>query len=132
MITQCQPTGNIPEVPELGTPHYKEQNHWSQWYVSAIEGFHYIWINLRPYFLFLIGFSPFFFPYFSSLSHHLSSLPLSPLLLLQILWKVDTILFCLLVLRRLSDSQGRVWRFHPTQLYVVEITLPEHQVCCFK
>ena len=80
----------------------------------------------------LIGFSPFFFPYFSSLSHPLSSLPLSPLLLLQILWKVDTILFCLLVLRGLSDSQGRVWRFHPTQLYVVEITLPEHQVCCFK
>ena len=46
--------------------------------------------------------------------------------LFQILWKVDTILFCLLVLRGLSDSQGRVWRCYPTQLYTIEVTLPEH------
>lgn len=43
---------------------------------------------------------------------------------LQILWQVDTILFSLLILRGLSDSQGRVWRCHPNQLYAVEVTLP--------
>ena len=46
----------------------------------------------------------------------------------QVLHEVDTILFCLLVLRGLSDSQGRVWRCHPSQLYTVEVTLPEQQV----
>jgi len=40
----------------------------------------------------------------------------------QVLRQVDTILFSLLILRSLSDSQGRVWRCHPHQLYVVEIT----------
>ncbi len=40
------------------------------------------------------------------------------------LWEVDTILFSLLILRGLSDSQGRVWRCHPNQLYAVEVTLP--------
>ena len=57
---------------------------------------------------------------------------ISPSSVLQILWKVDTILFCLLVLRGLSDSKGRVWRCHPTQLYAIEVTLPEQpeqQVC---
>ena len=43
---------------------------------------------------------------------------------IQILWEVDTILFSLLVLRGLSDSQGRVWRCHPNQLYAIEVTLP--------
>lgn len=42
----------------------------------------------------------------------------------QILWEVDTILFSLLILRGLCDSQGRVWRCHPNQLYAVEVTLP--------
>ena len=37
---------------------------------------------------------------------------------------MDTILFSLLVLRGLSDSQGRVWRCHPNQLYAIEVTLP--------
>ena len=46
----------------------------------------------------------------------------------QVLHDVDTILFCLLMLRSLSDSQGRVWRCHPSQLYTVEVTLPEQQV----
>ena len=44
--------------------------------------------------------------------------------LLQVLWQVDAVLFCLLILSGLSDSQGRVWRCHPNQLYVVEVTLP--------
>ena len=43
---------------------------------------------------------------------------------MQILWEVDTILFSLLILRGLCDSQGRVWRCHPDQLYAVEVTLP--------
>ncbi len=47
-----------------------------------------------------------------------------PALHIQILWEVDTILFSLLILRGLSDSQGRVWRCHPNQLYAVEVTLP--------
>ena len=37
---------------------------------------------------------------------------------------MDTILFSLLVLRGLCDSQGRVWRCHPNQLYAVEVTKP--------
>ena len=78
----------------------------------------------------------------------LYNLPLSSIHLLfpslQILWKVDTILFCLLVLQGLVDSQGRVWRNHPNQLYAIEVTLPEQPeqqvymgrlqlcVCCAK
>jgi len=41
---------------------------------------------------------------------------------------VASILFCLLILRGISDSQGRVWRCHPSQLYAVEITFPQQQV----
>lgn len=37
---------------------------------------------------------------------------------------MDTILFSLLILRGLFDSQGRVWRCHPSQLYAIEITSP--------
>lgn len=48
-------------------------------------------------------------------------------LLLQVLWQVDTILFSLLVLRGLCDSQGRMWRCHPNQLYAVEVTLPRNE-----
>lgn len=43
---------------------------------------------------------------------------------IQILWEVDTILFSLLILRGLCDSQGRVWRCHPNQFYAVEVTVP--------
>ena len=43
----------------------------------------------------------------------------------QILWKVDTILFSLLILRGLCDSHGRVWRCNPDQLYAIEVTLPD-------
>ena len=46
----------------------------------------------------------------------------------QILSEVDTILFSLLILCGLTDSQGRVWRCHPGQLYAVELTIPEGQV----
>ena len=41
---------------------------------------------------------------------------------------MDTILFNLLILSGLIDSQGRVWRCHAGQLYAVELTLPENQV----
>ncbi len=41
------------------------------------------------------------------------------------LCQVDSILFSLLILRGLCDSQGRVWRCHPNQLYAVEVTLPK-------
>ena len=49
--------------------------------------------------------------------------------MLQILSEVDTILFSLLILGGLTDSQGHVWRCHSGQLYAVELTLPENQVC---
>ncbi len=39
--------------------------------------------------------------------------------------EVDCILFSLLILRGISDSQGLVWKCHPRQLYMVEVTLPE-------
>ena len=95
--------------------------------VSAVEGIHCMYLvqsKILPS-SFLLAFL------FSSLSHPLPSLSSHFSLLLQILWKVDTILFCLLVLRGLSDSQGRIWRVHPTQFYAIEVTLPEHleQVC---
>jgi len=48
-------------------------------------------------------------------------------LFLQILKDVDTLLFSLLILRGLIDSQGRVWRCHPNQLYAIEITLPKYK-----
>ena len=44
---------------------------------------------------------------------------------MQVLWQVDTILFSLLIQGGLCDSQGRVWRNDPSQLYAVEVTLPE-------
>ena len=47
----------------------------------------------------------------------------------QVLWQMDTILFSLLVQRGMCDSQGRVWRNRSTQLYAIEVTLPE--VCVF-
>ena len=40
---------------------------------------------------------------------------------------MDTILFSLLVLRGLCDSQGRMWRCHPNQLYAVEVTMPRKE-----
>ena len=39
-ITHTTPTRNIPEVPELGTAHYKGQNVCPEIMVSAIEGVH--------------------------------------------------------------------------------------------
>ena len=44
--------------------------------------------------------------------------------------QVDTILFSLLILRGLCDSQGNVWRCHSNQLYLIEITLLEAIVSC--
>ena len=46
----------------------------------------------------------------------------------QVLWQMDTILFSLLVQRGFCDSQGRVWRNHPTQLYAIEVTIPEVKI----
>ena len=45
-------------------------------------------------------------------------------LIFQVLWQVDTVLFSLLILRGLTDSQGRVWRCHHNQLYAVEVSFP--------
>ncbi len=45
---------------------------------------------------------------------------------MQVISQVNTILFNLLVLRGISDSRGKVWRCHPNQLYVVEITMPNY------
>ena len=41
----------------------------------------------------------------------------------KVLSQVDTLLFKLLVLRRISDKIGRMWRCLHSQLYLVEITL---------
>ncbi len=38
---------------------------------------------------------------------------------------MDSILFSLLILRGLCDSQGRVWRYLQNQIYAVEVTLPK-------
>ena len=43
----------------------------------------------------------------------------------QVLWQVDSILFCLLVLQGVCDSQGNVWRCHPAHLYMIESTIPK-------
>ena len=40
---------------------------------------------------------------------------------------LDTFLFSLLVLGEISDSEGYVWRKHPGDLYVIEVTAPLHQ-----
>ena len=45
----------------------------------------------------------------------------------QVLWQMDTILFSLLILRGLCDSQGRVWRCQPNHLYAIEVTLPKER-----
>ncbi len=38
------------------------------------------------------------------------------------------ILFSLLILHGLTDSQGCVWRCHTSQLYTIEVTLLEKKV----
>jgi hypothetical protein len=43
----------------------------------------------------------------------------------SVLSQSDTILFSLLIQGGLCDSQGRVWRNHPSQLYAIEVTIPE-------
>ena len=43
----------------------------------------------------------------------------------QVLWQVNTILFCLLVLQGLCDNHGNVWRCHPAHLYMIESTIPK-------
>ena len=50
----------------------------------------------------------------------------------QILSEVDTILFSLLILHGLTDSQGCVWRRHMSQLYAIEVTLLEKKVGLMK
>ena len=37
--------------------------------------------------------------------------------------QVDSLLFSLLILQAASDSQGRIWRCHPTHLYAIEVTI---------
>ncbi len=46
----------------------------------------------------------------------------------QVLSEVDTILFSLLILHGLTDSQGCVWRRHLSQLYTIEVTLLKKKV----
>ncbi len=50
------------------------------------------------------------------------------LISLQVFGEVANILFCVTILRGITDSQGRVWRAHPSQLLAVEITTPAAQV----
>ena len=52
------------------------------------------------------------------------------IMFVQVLSEADTLLFCLLILRALSDCQGRVWRAHPSQLYAIEVTVPTNEVNC--
>ena len=40
---------------------------------------------------------------------------------------MDTILFSLLILGGLIDSQGKVWRCHPNQFYAIEVTIPNEK-----
>ena len=46
----------------------------------------------------------------------------------KILHSVDIILFSLLILRGLRDSQGNMWRCLTSQLYAVEVTKYGNQV----
>ena len=32
----------------------------------------------------------------------------------------------------LSDSQGRVWRRHPSQMYAIEVTQNSKEVCMYE
>uniref|UniRef100_A0A1X7TWB5 RZ-type domain-containing protein n=1 Tax=Amphimedon queenslandica TaxID=400682 RepID=A0A1X7TWB5_AMPQE len=41
----------------------------------------------------------------------------------NVLSQVDSVLFSLLILQALSDSQGRIWRCHPSHLYAIEATV---------
>jgi len=41
---------------------------------------------------------------------------------LQILSKVETVLFSLVILGGLCDSKGRMWRCHERQMYAIEVT----------
>ena len=61
----------------------------------------------------------------TSWDQHFTELVFFVDLLQQVMWQVDSILFRLLVLHALCDSQGRVWRAHPCHLYAVEATLPK-------
>ena len=48
----------------------------------------------------------------------------------QVLEDVDTLLFSILILKGLNDSNGKVWRCFPQQLYLVEATYEMlKQVC---
>lgn len=40
----------------------------------------------------------------------------------QVLCDVDTLLFSLLVLKSLTDSNGRTWHCLPMQYYIIEVT----------
>ena len=54
-------------------------------------------------------------------------------ILLQVLKEVDCHLFSLLILKGLSDSRGNVWRCHPNQFYMVEVTVPtKNKVSLYK
>ena len=48
--------------------------------------------------------------------------------LLEVLKSIDDILFSVLILGGLSDASGRTWRCHPSQLYALEVTVPEREV----
>ena len=38
------------------------------------------------------------------------------------MWQLDTTLFSMMIQGGLSDSQGRVWRRHSSQMYAIEVT----------
>ena len=40
----------------------------------------------------------------------------------QVMWQLDTSLFSMMIQGGLSDSQGRVWRRHSSQMYAIEVT----------
>ena len=46
----------------------------------------------------------------------------------QVLWQLDTTLFSMMLQGGLSDSQGRVWRRHPSQMYAIEVTQTAKEV----
>jgi len=41
---------------------------------------------------------------------------------------MDTVLFSLVVLRSIKDSNGNVWRKLPTQLYMLEVTVGQEKL----
>jgi hypothetical protein len=43
----------------------------------------------------------------------------------NVLKQVDSVLFSLVILQAISDSQGKIWRCYPTHFYAIETTVLE-------